>query len=76
MNGDCKTKLAAGTVVEIEAGASLFTDPISDLMPRMMDESVLEQKLDTRERTGPPAGKRGDVCKTNVQQSGHSAHHG
>ncbi|GFU19517.1 hypothetical protein TNCV_4371861 [Trichonephila clavipes] len=30
MNGDCKTKLAAGTVVEIEAGASLFTDPISD----------------------------------------------
>ncbi|GFX29374.1 hypothetical protein TNCV_3219071 [Trichonephila clavipes] len=30
MNGDCKAKLAAGTVVEIEAGASLFTDPISD----------------------------------------------
>ncbi|GFT47027.1 putative transposable element [Trichonephila clavipes] len=30
MNGDCKTKLAAGTVVEIEAGASLFTDPNSD----------------------------------------------
>ncbi|GFS50374.1 hypothetical protein TNCV_1638651 [Trichonephila clavipes] len=36
MNGDCKTKLAAGTVVEIEAGASLFTDPISDF-----DEEVL-----------------------------------
>ncbi|GFV83521.1 hypothetical protein TNCV_985531 [Trichonephila clavipes] len=36
MNGDCKTKLAAGTVVEIEARASLFTDPISDF-----DEEVL-----------------------------------
>ncbi|GFY08717.1 hypothetical protein TNCV_5006301 [Trichonephila clavipes] len=31
MDGDCKAKLAAGTVVEIEAGASLFTDPISDV---------------------------------------------
>ncbi|GFW83918.1 hypothetical protein TNCV_857011 [Trichonephila clavipes] len=31
MNGDCKTKLAVGKVVEIEAGASLFTDPISDV---------------------------------------------
>ncbi|GFT57504.1 hypothetical protein TNCV_803631 [Trichonephila clavipes] len=30
MDGDCKAKLADGTVVEIEAGASLFTDPISD----------------------------------------------
>ncbi|GFX57386.1 hypothetical protein TNCV_3138051 [Trichonephila clavipes] len=30
MDGDCKAKLAAGTVVEIEAGVSLFTDPISD----------------------------------------------
>ncbi|GFS75979.1 transposon Tf2-9 polyprotein [Trichonephila clavipes] len=31
MDGDCKAKLAAGTVVEIEAGGSLFTDPISDV---------------------------------------------
>ncbi|GFW14272.1 hypothetical protein TNCV_3548611 [Trichonephila clavipes] len=30
MDGYCKAKLAAGTVVEIEAGVSLFTDPISD----------------------------------------------
>ncbi|GFX21200.1 hypothetical protein TNCV_4367791 [Trichonephila clavipes] len=29
MNGDCKAKLAAGTV-GFEAGVSLFTDPISD----------------------------------------------
>ncbi|GFY31843.1 hypothetical protein TNCV_4201511 [Trichonephila clavipes] len=31
MNGGCKAELAAGTVVEIEAGVSLFTDPISDV---------------------------------------------
>ncbi|GFV97387.1 hypothetical protein TNCV_2038971 [Trichonephila clavipes] len=29
MDGDCKAKLAAGTV-GFEAGVSLFTDPISD----------------------------------------------
>ncbi|GFU68504.1 hypothetical protein TNCV_323821 [Trichonephila clavipes] len=47
MNGECKAKLAAGTV-EIEAGASLFTDPISDMgngrrraapIPRMKGEN-------------------------------------
>ncbi|GFX28312.1 hypothetical protein TNCV_1125661 [Trichonephila clavipes] len=32
MDGDCKAKLAAGTVVEIEAGGSLFTDLISDVV--------------------------------------------
>ncbi|GFU44890.1 hypothetical protein TNCV_4234261 [Trichonephila clavipes] len=32
MNGDCKAKLADGTVVGFEAGASLFTDPISDVV--------------------------------------------
>ncbi|GFX47474.1 hypothetical protein TNCV_618331 [Trichonephila clavipes] len=31
MDGDCKAKLADGTVVEFEAGASLFTDPISNV---------------------------------------------
>ncbi|GFW77437.1 transposable element Tcb1 transposase [Trichonephila clavipes] len=35
MDGDCKAKLADGTVVEIEAGASLFTDPISDPFSRI-----------------------------------------
>ncbi|GFX86587.1 hypothetical protein TNCV_462071 [Trichonephila clavipes] len=35
MDGDCKAKLAAGTV-GFEAGVSLFTDPISDF-----DEEVL-----------------------------------
>ncbi|GFX78894.1 hypothetical protein TNCV_3911831 [Trichonephila clavipes] len=30
MDGDCKAKLAAGTV-GFEAGVSLFTDPISDI---------------------------------------------
>ncbi|GFU97122.1 hypothetical protein TNCV_4642151 [Trichonephila clavipes] len=31
MDGDCKAKLAAGTV-GFEAGVSLFTDPISDVV--------------------------------------------
>ncbi|GFW93626.1 hypothetical protein TNCV_4541551 [Trichonephila clavipes] len=31
MDGDCKVKLAAGTV-GFEAGVSLFSDPISDVV--------------------------------------------
>ncbi|GFY35805.1 hypothetical protein TNCV_4841821 [Trichonephila clavipes] len=79
MNGDCKTKLAAGTVVEIEAGASLFTDPISD----HQDEDpmgkpatpiaalTLQQCLsgDTEERYHQPIDRSGLTPTTHLQRS-------